>query len=98
LQQQKFYSSLRAKPAKARGIVAEPPSGKGEARSREGDGADSPTRAHEVREAARPTSFSFFFKIFRLFAAIFGLFWRVGNFFEKKSPKKRILTKFIELF
>jgi hypothetical protein len=36
----------------ARGIVAEPPSAS-EAK-REGDGADSPTRAHEVREAARP--------------------------------------------
>jgi hypothetical protein len=63
-----------------------------------GDGADSPTRASEAREAARPTSFSFFLNFFGFFAVILGLFWRFGNFFEKKSPEKRILTKFIELF
>jgi hypothetical protein len=54
-------------------------------------------RANGARSGS-PNVLFIFFKIFRLFAAIFGLFWRVGNFFEKKSPKKRILTKFIELF
>jgi hypothetical protein len=38
----------------ARGIVAEPPKRGGT--TREGDGADSPTRACEAREAARPIS------------------------------------------
>jgi hypothetical protein len=42
----------------ARGIAAEPPNGKGGARSREGDGANSPTRACEAREAARPTNYA----------------------------------------
>jgi hypothetical protein len=41
----------------ARGIVAEPPSAS-EAK-REGDGADSPTRAPEGREAARPNIFKY---------------------------------------
>ena len=36
--------------ARARGIAAEPP----KPRSGEGDGADSPTRANAVSEAARP--------------------------------------------
>jgi hypothetical protein len=64
-------------------------------KAREGDGADSPTRA---KRSGSPKSFSFFLKFFGFFAFILGLFWRFGNFFEKKSPKNEILTKFIELF
>ena len=58
--------------ARARGIAAEPP----KPRSGEGDGADSPTRANAVSEAARPKEFCF---------AKFNEEWRMKN--EKEQIK-----------
>jgi hypothetical protein len=44
---------------RARGIAAEPPVGADLCVCPKGDGADSPTRAGETREAARPKEFCF---------------------------------------
>jgi hypothetical protein len=52
-----FILHLPAKRAKARGIAAEPPKRmRTSGARREGDGADSPTRAAVGSEAARPTN------------------------------------------
>ena len=54
------YATLKANRSfwafRARGIVAEPLAKR--QRREASDGADSPTRAHEVREAARPINFA----------------------------------------